>query len=207
MGNLDYIKDFLTSYSFDESCIKQVTLTYQNIINSNNEDFDSPTISLSMKKVSIAKGDSFQLVATTSETSMIVYWFTRDPLIASVDMNGVVTGLSTGTTVCYAQVGKNTAMCSVTITPYQPDDTLYVTSDNTEIVLAVNDEYKIPLDVKLGSTVITNYELVGDVLNPNVCSFNNGNVKGLSIGETNLLLSVIYGDSYDQILFNITVYK
>ncbi len=38
MGNLDYIKDFLTSYSFDESCIKQVTLTYQNIINSNNED-------------------------------------------------------------------------------------------------------------------------------------------------------------------------
>ena len=169
------------------------------------ESFESPTIQLSEKKVNISVGDTFQLVASTSETSMKVFWFVRDSDIASIDNNGLVTALKVGNTVCYAQVGKNTAMCAINVTPYQPDSSLIVTCSVENITLSVGDEYVLPLNVYYGNEVVTDYNLTVSSENENVCNYDNGLLKALSDGESKILITVNYQEAFDQLLLDVLV--
>lgn len=169
------------------------------------EEFVSPEISLSEAKINISEGSTFQLTATTSETSMIVYWFTRDNDIATVSNDGLVTALKAGNTICYAQVGKNTAMCSVNVTPYEPDEALYVTSTQTEIELDVGDEYLLPLTVTYGKQEVTDYTVRAEVKDETICSYSSNSITALKAGNTTVLVTVNYLDNMDQLLFTITV--
>ena len=173
--------------------------------NNNDQKYVSPTISLSETRIELIEGRTYQLVATTSETSMIIYWFTRDMNIATVDNNGIVTALSSGNTICYAQVGENTAMCSVNVLPYHPDDSLYVTTNVDIIELNVGDVYKLPIEVKYGDSIITDYSLRADIERADICSYSQGYITALGEGETLVLVTVSYLDSFCQILFTVFI--
>lgn len=77
----------------------------------------SPTVdhTASVPKVQIAGLGTFE-DGQTSDLSPICIWSTSNPTVATVDLLGVVTGVSAGTATITAQLGSVTASVSLTVT-------------------------------------------------------------------------------------------
>ena len=77
------------------------------------------SITLDDKKISVPVGGTFQLTATVNPedaTDKTVTWSCSNTTIATVDENGLVTGIKGGNTVVTAKAGKKSVSCSVTVT-------------------------------------------------------------------------------------------
>ncbi|MBQ7871508.1 MAG: Ig-like domain-containing protein, partial [Oscillospiraceae bacterium] len=81
----------------------------------------TPVTGVSLReRAAVVKGDTLQLTATVlpvsvSEVDQTVTWGTSDPSIATVDENGLVTGLTDGTVTITATAGGYTDECVVTV--------------------------------------------------------------------------------------------
>lgn len=78
------------------------------------------SIALNMTSLKLYKGTKGQLTATVSPsdaTDRTVTWSSGDPAIASVDETGLVTAVSEGSTIIYAQSDRRGASCAVTVRP------------------------------------------------------------------------------------------
>ncbi|NFT93727.1 hypothetical protein FDF86_15400 [Clostridium botulinum] len=87
-----------------------------------NEDgflLDSNDMSITLdKSLTLKKGNSKKLTATTTPSAVDVEWSSSDETVATVDENGKVTGIKEGTCIITAQI-KGTdvkAICEVTVT-------------------------------------------------------------------------------------------
>lgn len=67
------------------------------------EYIDPPSATISHTAITIDKGSSFQL-GITSTSAVSVYWMSMNPAIATVNINGLVTGVAEGTTTVRATV-------------------------------------------------------------------------------------------------------
>ncbi|MEG1269267.1 MAG: PASTA domain-containing protein, partial [Oscillospiraceae bacterium] len=74
------------------------------------------TISVAPTAVSVAAGATTQLTATVTPSSAVA-WSSSDPAIATVDANGLVTGVAAGSATITAAANGKTATCAVTVTP------------------------------------------------------------------------------------------
>ena len=89
-------------------------------------------LSLMTAKVQTGVGDTEQLIATVSPSNAsdkTVTWITSDAAIATVNSQGVVTAMTTGTATITAKVGDKSATCAVTVTASEPEPP---TDDNSE---------------------------------------------------------------------------
>ena len=82
------------------------------------------TISITSKTIKV--GDTFQLIATTTDES-VVTWTSKDDAIATVSSEGIVTGVAAGKVDILATAGEKSATCHVvvndpSITPVDPED-------------------------------------------------------------------------------------
>ena len=79
-------------------------------------DYDSSIdgINLSMKSLTIDKNVQFNL--NDYEGNNNISWVVSDPSILSIDMNGVITPIKSGTTVITANLNGYTDRCKVTVT-------------------------------------------------------------------------------------------
>lgn len=90
-------------------------------------------LSVSPSLFCVDVGQTFRLDGTLSPVPTNGYtldWSSADPLIATVDGNGVVLGKSTGITKVIAMYGTSAAMSTVIVFG---EDTLYIPSDTVEI--------------------------------------------------------------------------
>ena len=85
--------------------------------------------------ISIAATDSVQINSTKALNATItpaganiragVYWQSGNPLVATVDGNGVVTGISTGTATIWAYLANGSrAACTLSVEEVQPEPTI-----------------------------------------------------------------------------------
>lgn len=72
-------------------------------------------LALSSNAIQVTEGNTDTLVATTSPSGQHVSWRSSNPLVATVDSNGVVTAVSVGTSVVTATAGSYSAACTVTV--------------------------------------------------------------------------------------------
>ena len=75
-------------------------------------------ITLDKASASVQVGDSFKLTATIEPANATdaVVWVSSDETIATVDEDGVVTGVKAGEATIIAEAGSKTAECKVTVT-------------------------------------------------------------------------------------------
>lgn len=91
-------------------------------------------VQLSQKTAEIRVGETLQLTATVkpdNATNKTVIWSSGDTEIATVDANGLVTGLKTGEVSIFAITADNRgATCGVTVTAAQTGETKYALTVN-----------------------------------------------------------------------------
>lgn len=73
-------------------------------------------LALDKSTLSVAHGSTSQLVATTTPAGMRVAWGTSDATKATVDQNGLVTGVAAGSATITASYAGLTKTCAVTVT-------------------------------------------------------------------------------------------
>ena len=83
----------------------------------------TPSITLDKTVESIAVGGTVTITATVNLAESPVTWSTSDDTIATV-VDGVVTGVATGTTIITATAGDISAACTVTVTAADSDSTV-----------------------------------------------------------------------------------
>ena len=118
-----YRKDTLGDFGSDRGYLGNVRVT----------DYVGTTGVITAKATTIAAGKSLKMTFATkptNATSRAMIWTTGDDKIATVDENGVVTGVSAGSTsvtVTTAEGGFS-SVCALTVTPFAGDYEYYVDS-------------------------------------------------------------------------------
>lgn len=84
---------------------------------SKSSDPEQEVTAISLNKASddLYVGKTLQLTATTTPAGAVVTWSSSSASVASVDANGLVTGLVEGTTKITAKAGSKTAQCMITV--------------------------------------------------------------------------------------------
>lgn len=90
----------------------KATITVNGIHDVNTNNVESPYFDVI--KASVIAGETYQL--TLKDNSQAVSWNSSNASVASVDANGLVTGVSAGTAVVNATVGDKTFSCSFDVT-------------------------------------------------------------------------------------------
>ena len=74
------------------------------------------SVTLNKEKLNMKVGETDTLVATVSPSSEnVIVWESNDTSVATVDANGIVTGIKPGTAIIQAIVGDAVASCEVTV--------------------------------------------------------------------------------------------
>lgn len=109
-------------------------------------------MTLNTNLLAIDVGSVYQL--KVSGAPGIVQWKTKDRTVATVDNDGVVTGISAGNTTVYAVSGEQLAACEVVVLePEQepekePDEVVQMTLDATELTMQVGDVKQLQVNVE-----------------------------------------------------------
>lgn len=169
---------------------------------------DDPTvkvekITLDATSLKIAPGASYQLTATVmpeDATDKTLKWESMNEAKATVDNNGLVTGVATGTAMIRVSStdGSNlSATCVVDVNPKygENDDPIAVESivlGNTKISLKEGEGFQ--LDATVIPTNATDKSLEWRSGNDAVATVNNtGYVTGISVGTTIVIVSALDG--------------
>ena len=152
-------------------------------------------ITFNVDKVEVMEGDTFQLTYTyNKKTSALAFFSSRDSSIATVDDNGLITGVKAGTTNVSLMIGKETAFITVNVTKYTAKEDLSIDLAKLEYSLNVGDEFVLPIKARLGSKEVeATYTYVTD--NSGVYEINNNTIKAIKAGTGELLIKASY-ESY-----------
>lgn len=163
-------------------------------------------ITLSTNSVVLPEDRTYQLGVTVDESlkDYLIFYTIRDPDIASVE-DGLITGLKEGNTICTVQCGSYTANCAIKVVAYEPDASLSISLSKTEFILSQNDDYRLPITVRFGSETITDYVLTAQVEHPEVVTFANGVLHGVSSGVSSILLKATYATYEAEQLISVRV--
>ncbi|MDR1564458.1 MAG: Ig-like domain-containing protein [Oscillospiraceae bacterium] len=129
-------------------------------------------ISLTPNTLTIDTGDSAKLeaeVLPVDATNAIVLWYSENPAIASVDKNGLVTGLSKGVTKVYALSadGKKTEFSTVTVNSNAVEGVSFTLNSDTAYIAT--------------GAAITISPLANDVFDDRIDAYNFGLYDGSAI--------------------------
>lgn len=94
---------------------------------------EQESISLNKSTTNLIAGDSETLIATTTPSVVNVTWNSSDTSVATVDSNGKVTTIGTGTAIITATTTDRSSLsasCTVTVTPKGTDPTPNPESSN-----------------------------------------------------------------------------
>ena len=75
------------------------------------------TLDKTSATVYLETSPTVQLQASKTDTKRVVTWNSMNPMVATVDANGKVTGHGGGTAIITATAGNNVAVCEVTVNP------------------------------------------------------------------------------------------
>ncbi|MDD4375496.1 MAG: Ig-like domain-containing protein [Clostridia bacterium] len=135
----------------------------------------------------IKVGDTAKLNVTVTPANAQyknVIWKTSNGKVATVDTNGNITAVATGTVVITAITeDQNKAVeCMITVTEKSPSITL----DREKYTIIKNNNAAI--NVTISDTDIKEYDV--NIENENIAKIVDGKIKGISLGETTITITL-----------------
>ncbi len=165
------------------------------------------SIAFVQKEIIVALGDSVKVEVETSKKNIFVFWSIRDEEIATVSDDGVITALSEGETICYAEFAGERVMCLVKVISPQATPMLSVSlpyEDNT-VTLYVGDALLINSIVKLGDAVVENAQLEYAISQTDVVSVEDGKVICNKVGITTISICATYENQTATVILTVNV--
>lgn len=160
----------------------------------NPEPTSEATITLSVTQIELSLEETFKIEATVAESrkGSLVFWSVRDKDVAEVTDDGVVKGIGVGNTILYAQCGDYTALCAVTVLPYEAPEDLTIVLPKTEYSLNVGDKYELPLKARFGKDyadgVSFKFQTDGDA----IVVVGRGSITANKQGSVKVLITATY---------------
>ncbi len=155
------------------------------------------SISLNKTSATITEGNTTQLIATvlpTNATNRTVTWRSSNTSVATVNSNGVVTGINAGSATITATTTDGTnlsASCAVTVQP----NVIYATSislNNTSATITEGENMQLTATVL--PTNATNRTVTWRSSNTSVATVNsNGVVTGINAGSATITATTADG--------------
>lgn len=163
------------------------------------------SIELNKSVTTILKGDTETLItsiAPSNATNTSIIWSSSDNNIASVDSNGVVTGIGAGTVTITAKTadGGLIASCIVNVSDVSVAAT-GITLDKTQHTCQQSTSFK--LSVNFIPSNATNQNVIWTSSDTNVAIVNGGFVKALR--EGNVIITATSADGSHTATCNLTV--
>ena len=145
------------------------------------------SVTLNKTELSLTKGQSETLTATVAPanaTDKTVTWSSSDATIASVDQNGKVTALKSGSAAITAKAGEKSAICTVTVT--------------TPVESVSLDRNNVTLEVDQTTTLVATIHpndadektVVWTTSNASIATVTGGVVKAVAVGTATITASV-----------------
>ena len=152
-------------------------------------------IKLDKSSVDIAIDQAIKLNVSSNPNNETIVWRSSNNQVATVNDNGLVTGVSKGTATITAEGNETSAMCFITV--YDPDEVINVaniTLDTTTKSLKVGGDFKITATVSPADA--TNKTLDWSSSNSGVAVVDgNGRVTGVSIGSATITAKATDGSN------------
>ena len=181
----DTAQESRTFGSFERTNHKPVfSMTYQSAITLNHSSAE------------LYVGDTLPLTATTAPAGQAVTWHSDNATVASVDDNGVVTGLSEGTSTITAALADGTsAQCSIVV-----KERAKVTLSQSTVYIAEGSTIALTATVEPPISTVT-----WASSNPAIATVtDSGLVTGLRAGKTTISATLEDG-TYATCVINVTI--
>lgn len=154
---------------------------------------ESGGISFEERTVELREGQSVKVTPKiSSDGGGLIFWSVKDPEIATVDDDGNITALTSGSTVCYAQYGEDVARCIIVVKEYEAPDSLSIRISDDSFTLAKGDVFVLPIVIRFGKEIVTDYSVESVVTDKNVATEKDGVITAGNVGITDVLLKVSY---------------
>ena len=163
-------------------------------------------INVEVNQITLEVEESYQIETEVLVENTIVFYSSNNKNIATVTEDGLVTAIMPGETSINIRGGRDYYSVFVTVIPYQAKDTLQITLTKKSFTLSVNDEFVLPLQVKYGNGVISDYSISYLYENNNVVSITGLNMRALAAGTTRVVATATYQDLEVSESFVVTVY-
>ena len=153
------------------------------------KSIDVQEIKLNPKEMSLKVGTSSKIIPTINPidaTDKELVWSSSDKSVATVDKNGVVTGLKQGTAIITAKTkdGKVKATCKVNVTKDTIDVT-NITLNHDSLTIDVDEIEQLIATIEPENA--TERELVWESSDNSIATVDsNGLVKGIKMGTTTI---------------------
>ncbi len=167
------------------------------------------SISFEEKNVDVFVNENVQLQVLASDgSSPSLQWSSSNELIAEVDENGLVKGISAGSAVIKAVTDDGvSALCNVTVGD-ETKSLLSVSLNRDAVSLYTGDSVAVNAVVKYGSTILQSVTPTWISANSNVASVDgSGNILGVAEGETEIIASAKYRNTPCEAKIKVTVYE
>ena len=152
------------------------------------------SLKMSTDDLNLAPKTSSQLVATSNlkNDNNLITWFSTNPLVATVDSNGLVKAIKNGTTQIVAKTLNNIyAICNVTVGDYSIKLKNISLSNISEIKVGEDKQ----LIVSYNPNNASNRSLVWSSSDTEVLKVNeNGKITGISAGSSIVSVRSVDGD-------------
>ncbi len=154
------------------------------------EETDGPVaekVTVTPETASVEVGETVQLEAAVepANTGFEIVWTSDNPDVASVDDNGLVTGIANGYAAISASAGGKTGSCSITVVglPLESIDLEEESLDLTE-----GDEVSLTLNIIPEGAAYDNISWTSSA--PEIASVSNGVISALREGQAVITVDV-----------------
>ena len=162
------IKAYIAGTEFESTCMVYV-------------DSYVESISLNHSTIQLRKGESTQMTAEVlpSGVSAEIVWGSENASVASIDSNGLLSGVSSGQTRIFATAEGKTAYCSVSVIEV-PLTSMSFEKDKYVLIVGSTYTPKVKLNPENTTDSITKWTSS----NEQVATVNKGVIHALSVGES-----------------------
>ena len=164
-------------------------------------------IKVSVEELSLMEDDTYQINTEIVKSGTIVFYSSADESIATVSESGLISAIKQGETSITIRGGKDTYTIFLEVLPYQAKDSLQIVLPKDSYVLAVNDTYTLPLEIKVGNAPVNDVVPSFSFENENIASIDEDFlITAKAIGSTKCLIAASYQQQVVNKSFTVIVY-